>query len=168
MLRDATNFNIEAICAVIDRHGVEGVIIGGVAGILHGSELNTRDFDIVPLDTEENLARLAEALLDLNAEVLHAGKVRRFPDGTWLRSAKLWAFETRLGGFDVLFAPSGAPPIDELWSKSVPIQINKGIEVRVASLDDLIAMKKAAGRNKDLLAIPILEYLRDRKDHPVD
>jgi len=168
MLGDTSNLDFEAICAVLARFGVDGVIIGGVAGILHGTGLTTGDFDIVPVDSEENLARLTDALLDLEAEVVQAGKVRRFPDGTWLRSTRMWNFETRLGKFDVLFAPAGAPPFEDLLEDSLVVPLDDGQHVRIASLDDLIAMKKAAGRNKDLLAIPILEYLRDRKEHPVD
>lgn len=166
MHTDASNFDMEEMARVLAKYRVECVIIGGVAAILHGSDLNTVDFDMVPLGDDENLSQLTRALVDLEAEVLYAGKVLNFPSGGWLAGSRTWNFQTRLGRLDVMFAPSGAPAYEELSSAAVEQQLEDGTVIRIASLDDLIVMKEAAGRPKDKLAIPILEYLRDRDREP--
>ena len=166
MQRDSSNFDIAAICDVLAHHGVEYVVIGGVAAVLHGADLLTQDFDVVPQGGDANLMRLTEALFDLEAEVSFAGKVRRFPDGDWLLASRTWTFETRLGPFDVLFHPDGAPEYDLLRGMASEQQVGDGLAIQVASLDDLISMKRAAGRPKDLNALPLLEYLRDRQANP--
>lgn len=166
MQRDSSNFDVDEIAAVLAKFQVDYVLIGGVAAIYQGSDLLTHDFDVVPDKADDNLARLTRALLDLNAEVSFVGKLPRFPDGDWLKSAMTWTFETRLGSFDVLFAPAGAREYSELLASSTITLLDDGTEVRVASLDDLIAMKEAAGRTKDLLALPILRYLKERQENP--
>ncbi len=166
MQRDSSNFDMDAICAVLAKFGVDYVVIGGVAATYLGSDLVTVDFDLVPAVVDDNLDRLTRALIDLDADVSFFGKLPRFPDGEWLKSARMWNFETRLGPFDVLFAPAGAPDYSKLFESATIQILDDGTEVRVASLDDLIAMKEAAGRNKDLLALPILRYLKERRDNP--
>jgi len=133
-------------------HGVDYVVIGGFAVIAHGSPRATRDLDIVVAPDNHNLVRLRAALHDLGAE-------RRYPDrsshtvgdadvatvapGTTLHTL------TRAGALDIVGRPAGAPPYQELLARAVPVTIG-GLEVLVAGLDDLIAMKRAAGRPLDL------------------
>lgn len=94
MQRDSSNFEMDAICAVLSKFGVEYVMIGGAAAIYQALIGSTRDFNLVPSPAGDNLTRLTEALLDLDSEVSLAGKVRGFPDGQWLTSSRTWNFET--------------------------------------------------------------------------
>jgi predicted nucleotidyltransferase len=63
---------------------------------------------------------------------------------------------------DIMLQPSGAPPYSELRRNAERIDIS-GLEVRVASIDDLLAMKRAAGRPQDLLDVEALEIARRRR-----
>jgi hypothetical protein len=150
--------------ALLD-HGVEFVVIGGVAAILHGAPIVSLDLDIVPDPGESNLTRLTQALLALHAEVLFAGPVRRFPDGEWMRASRFWNFTTDAGRFDVRFAPAGVEEYAVLRNAAQAIETGDRT-VLVASLDHLIAMKEAANRPKDQQALPILQWLRDRTPEP--
>ncbi|MBI2765218.1 MAG: hypothetical protein HYX53_04810 [Chloroflexi bacterium] len=152
----------EGICRMLAKHGVEFIVIGGVAGTLHGSDLATFDFGLVPKPAPTNLDGLAAALVELHAEVLYSGRVLNLGQGEWLTASKVWNFRTDLGRLDVMFAADGGGEFSDLAMNAKPFAIEGGLTVLVASLDDLIAMKEAAGRNKDLLALPILRWLRDR------
>ena len=57
-------FDPEAILKVLESHGVDYVLIGGLAATLHGSPIRTGDADICPSPETPNLVRLA--LIDLS------------------------------------------------------------------------------------------------------
>jgi hypothetical protein len=142
------DLDVREILRVLDEYNVQAVITGGVAAIAHGADLVTQHLDTVPWPDEANLARLSAALRAMKAEVRSAGEVPNLPDGEWLRSSRIWNFRTLWGDLDVLFAPAGAPDYEELVAASQLEHLGDGTEVRIASLDDLIAMKKAAGDPK--------------------
>lgn len=154
--------DFEGILRVLVEHEVEFVVIRGWGAILQGVPLLSLDLDVVPNPSEINLVRLTTVLVALQAEVIGAGKVRRFPDGEWLRSARFWNFRTSKGRFDVLFAPAGMESYDDLFRAAEPVVTELGDRVLAASVDSLIAMKEATGRDKDQRWLPQLYYLRDR------
>lgn len=157
-----SDLDAEAICRTLATHGVACVLIGGIAAILRGSTALTTDLDMVPQDDDENLTRLMNALVEMKAEVRGAGRVMPLPDGEWLRAAKTWNFRTDFGNVDVLFVPAGTEGYRGLVQRSDVVELVPGVAPAVASIDDLIAMKEAANRPKDQLALPILRWLRDR------
>ncbi len=110
-------------------HEVEFVVIGGLAAIAHGARRMTLDVDVVPRPDAANYARLADAVA-----VARAGNV------TLLTGA---------GRLDLLNAARDAPPYDELAAGSIEATI-AGVAVRIAGVDDLVAMKRALGRPRDL------------------
>ncbi len=169
-LADVNELRAIEMCELLLRHGVSFIVIGGVAGSLIGSELQTSDFDLVPANIEANLDRLALALVEVHARLRLGGPpdvIRDFGSGEWLLGAKTWTFSTDLGDLDVLFEPAGVHGFEDLAERATPIEAAPGLVVQVASLDDLIAMKEAANRAKDQLALPILRWLRDRRpDEP--
>ena len=81
------------------------------------------------------------------------------PDGRTLRRTRVLTLETPQGLIDLLAQPDGAPVYDELRSRAER-DVIAGVEVAYASLEDLIAMKKAAGRPKDLVAVEELEAIQ--------
>jgi hypothetical protein len=80
------------------------------------------------------------------------------PDATTLRHAGLLTLESSDGSLDLLADPPGAPPYAELRAAALAIEI-AGREVRVAGLDHLLAMKRAAGRPRDLEDAEALETI---------
>jgi hypothetical protein len=71
--REFRNLDTEAIIAVLARHGVEFIMIGGSAALALGAPVTTGDLDLVPRKVRENLDRLADALVEMHAELDHSG-----------------------------------------------------------------------------------------------
>ena len=129
--------------------GVDFVVIGGVAGAIHGSAFGTFDVDLAYSRDPENLEKVAEVLRALNAELRGAPAGLPFlVDAQTLKAGANVTFTTRLGSIDLLGDPAGAPPFERLRKAATVVSV-RGHEVRVASLDHLIAMKEAAGRLKE-------------------
>lgn len=139
----------ERILAALAEHGVDYVLIGGLAVQTHGHVRTTNDADLIPAPNPENLARLAEALRSLDARVLNEGEEETEIDGAMLPRATIWQFATRDGGIDVMHEVPGARSYAELREDVLKVRLGK-IEVPVVGLDDLIAMKLARGRPVDL------------------
>lgn len=144
--------------ALVDGQ-VDFVVIGGVAAVLHGSSRNTFDLDICFASDPANLRALGRTLVGLRAQLRGVPEPVAFvPDAASLRRVDLLTLKTVAGDLDVLRVPSGAPRYDVLCSHADRYDIG-GFEVRVASVEDLIAMKSAAGRAKDLGDIEELEAI---------
>jgi len=156
------------ILEALVRHGVDFVVVGGLAGVAHGSAYNTRDVDVAYARTSENYERLEAALAELGATLRGAPEGLPFvADAATLHAGLNFTFDTEHGSLDILGEPSGAPRYDEMRSAGMDTPA-WGLTVRVASLDHLIAMKEAAGRPKDLLMASeyrvISDELRARRD----
>ena len=157
------DFDPAPILRTLNEHAVDFVVIGGLAGIAHGSSYNTRDVDIVYSREPANLGRLAAALRELNARLSGKNVPPDLPfqlDAETLRRGANFTFETRYGRFDILAEPDGAPAYDELAARSEP-GVFGGVDARVASLDHLIAMKRRANRPKDQLMVTEYVALSD-------
>lgn len=151
------------------RHDVRFVVIGAVAAIAQGYPLNTQDLDITPARDPENLERLAAALVELEARLRVPGDPSgiEFPIETrFLGSVDSWTLSSPSGDVDVLFAPTGTRGYDDLRRGAILVEL-WGHEVLVADLSDVIRMKEAAGRPKDLAELPALrqtlEVIRERE-----
>ena len=162
-------FNPEPILELLDEHGVRYVVIGAIAAIAQGYPLNTGDLDVTPARDPDNLERLAAALKELDARLQVGGDPEgvAFPiDADYLGRADSWTLTTRFGRFDLLFVPAGTRGFDDLRRGSVTVDID-GRDVRMAALVDIIRMKEASGRAKDLAQLPALrqtlEVVRERE-----
>jgi hypothetical protein len=136
-------------------------VIGAVAGGAHGSSYGTFDVDLAYARDPENLERIATVLRSLGAALRGAPADLPFQlDARTLAAGSNFTFSTRLGAVDILGDPAGAPNYEQLRADATTIEI-RGQQVRVASLDHLIAMKEAAGRTKDKLMATEYRLLSD-------
>jgi hypothetical protein len=146
---------------VFSEHGVRFVVIGGVAGATHGSPSVTQDLDVCYERSPENLERLAAALGSIHALLRGVDDDVPFSLGPKaLEAGDHFTFTTDLGDLDCLGIPAGTLGYDDLVTDAVDIDLD-GLVVTVASLDDLIRMKRAAGRPRDLAELEILGALRE-------
>jgi hypothetical protein len=145
----------ERIFATLNAHGVEYVVVGGLAVQVHGHVRMTNDVDLVPAPTPENLQRLADALVELDAHVLNPGSEQMQINARMLPKATLWQLSTRHGDVDVLHEAPGAPPFTRLRERALLV-VPADQPIAIASRDDLIRMKRAAGRPIDLADIAAL------------
>ena len=156
----ADGFDPRRLLESLNAGGVDYVVIGGIAARLFGGTRVTEDLDICYSTEAANLKALGKVLTELNARLKGVeDDVPFVPDERTLSRTQVLTLETDDGGLDVLARPSGAPPYRELRRRAEVVDI-ESTTVRIASLDDLIAMKEAAGRDKDLLDAKELRKLR--------
>ncbi|HEU5062636.1 MAG TPA: hypothetical protein VFT79_05715 [Solirubrobacterales bacterium] len=147
----------QPLLQALARHGVDFVVVGGLAGLAHGSAYPTYDLDVAYSRDRANLQRLADALEEIGV-TLRGGPVD-LPfqlDAQSLVNGANFTFDTEFGSFDILGDVAGIKSYEELRLRSRE-ELIAGVKVRVASLDHLIAMKRAANRVKDQLMV--LEYV---------
>lgn len=154
---------LEALRTLV-RQGVRFVLIGGFAAALRGSPVITGDLDICYERDEENLRALAQALRRLGATLRGVAAEAPFRlDAQALRAGDHFTFSTNAGPLDCLGTPPGTDGFADLDASATDEDLD-GLVVRVASLDDLIRMKRAAGRPQDLIALEWLSALSDEPD----
>ncbi len=168
---DGPPHDLPRLIEVLDRHGVEYLIVGGAAAFAYGATRLTDDVDYVVRRERANLDRLAEAMRELHARLRVAGmtdaEARSLPvqlDGSTLAEATISTWMTDAGVFDVLpglEAPDGRlVPYEELANRATVLR-GDGFMIRAASLEDIIGAKERADRAKDREALPELRALRD-------
>lgn len=145
----------ERILRSLAEHGVEYVLIGGLAVQTHGHVRTTNDADLIPAPNPANLKRLAAALRALCARVLNPGHEDVAVNAAMLPKATIWQFVTRDGGIDVMHEVPGGRPYAELSQRALHVQLGD-VDVPVVDLDDLIQMKLARGRPLDLADVAAL------------
>lgn len=149
----------------LQQHGVRFVVIGSVAGRLWGSPTMTNDVDICYARDQPNLEWLAEALRELEARLRGVDDdVSFILDAKTLANGQNFTFMTKDGPLDVLGMPSGVNGYDELIANVVEFDLGDGLVLPVCDLDDLIRMKRAAGRTKDRIELEVLAAVRDERD----
>lgn len=164
----AQEFDPTPVLAVLERHGVEYVLVGGYAARVHGSARPTQDVDVTPATTLANLIRLAAALAELDARIRTEGEPAGVPfaaSADSLAGIRTLNLQTPLGALDLTFQPDGTAGYDDLNRNAVLHPVG-GVQVRVAALADVIRSKEAAGRAKDLRALPELYELAGSRPDP--
>jgi hypothetical protein len=156
------DFRPTALIGDLTRAGVDFVVIGGVAVVVQASPRFTRDLDISYATDTANLERLGILLVALDARLRGVETDLPFtPDARTLRGAQILTLTTREGDLDLLVDPPGSPGYPALRRHADVVDLD-GNSVRIASLEDLIEMKRAAGRPQDEIDIESLEVARSR------
>jgi hypothetical protein len=146
----------EELSAAFIKHGVRYLFIGKAGAIILGFPDTTQDVDVFPMKQEDNGKRLVAALREMGfgltaereAEIVRGKDFVEIKDGPF--------------DIDLIFAPDGIETFEDAWDRRVEVE---GFEV--CSIDDIIASKVAANRQKDRESIGRLmefrEYLRGRR-----
>ncbi len=152
--------------ATLLAHDVEFVVIGGFAVELWGVAVPpTADVDITPERSRDNLERLASALNDLEPYLRFGNDRIPVPGGLTaeqLGENRIWNLWTTAGPIDVTLQPAGTDGY-ETFVAGVAFIDYRGVAVPTADLADVARSKEAAGRAKDLTALPAIhDHLRRR------
>lgn len=144
--------------------GVEFIVVGGAAGVIHGAPVTTKDLDIVHQRSPENIARLMKVLEQLGAHFWPDPTQRRLsPRESDLAGHGQLNLQTRMGRFDVLCELNDKRGYEELLAHSEQVALGL-VHVRLLDLPTLIEVKAAAGRLKDRMVLPVLiATLEERK-----
>ncbi len=143
------------ILQVLGHHGVDFILVGGVAAILEGAPVSTFDLDVVVLPTGENRERLLAALVELEARYLDPAGRHIVPDLTKLETMRLHRLLTRHGPLDVLKTIGSGLGYADLAGETEIYEI-AGLSVRTLRLEMVIRSKEEANREKDRAALPVL------------
>lgn len=160
-------FDPERMLRVLAGRHVSYVLVGATAARLQGFPRLTADADITPARDRENLDRLAAALRDLSARVYTESVPEGLPfscDAATLSRAKLWKLVTDGGRLDVIFEPTGTQGFEDLARSAVTFQVF-GVDVRAASLEDILRSKQASSRPQDRQDALVLREMLERGEH---
>ncbi|MFY9614344.1 MAG: hypothetical protein WAT58_03000 [Candidatus Dormiibacterota bacterium] len=147
---------------VLNAHKVDFVVIGGFAAALWGSPSVTVDVDVCYSREEQNLEALAGALGELQARLRGVDEDLPFLlDAKTLELGDHFTFETDAGPLDCLGTPKGSGGFAALSRAAIAKDLGDGLVVKVAAIEDIMLMKRAAGRPKDLIELEVLGALRD-------
>ena len=136
--------------AMREEH-LDAVLIGNAAAAMQGAPVTTLDFDFMFRDTAANMQKLKRVAKRLEAVILRP----------FYPVSKLYRLTADSSGLQADFMPviHGIRSYEGLKARGVDQQVG-GIPLRIACLDDIIASKKAAGRDRDLAVLPVLERTR--------
>jgi hypothetical protein len=157
-------FHPREILAALGRHEVVYVVIGGLAVQAHGGQRMTQDLDILVPQRSADFDRLGAALVEIDARILGPGGQRSatVPSAAVLSSGDLWRLECDHGRLDITTLPPALGEFEDFRARAHDINL-PGLAVPVASREDLIAMKRATGRDRDLEDVALLESLGGEK-----
>jgi predicted nucleotidyltransferase len=149
----------EKLLPILTEAGVEFILIGGVAGVVHGSARATYDVDVLYSRTKENMRRLADALAPHEPSLRDAPADLAF---TWgartIRSGLNFTPTTKLGDVDLFAEVTGGETYSDLLSHSFEVEAF-GVRFKCIDLPTLIRIKEAAGRSKDHETVAELRVL---------
>ncbi len=156
--------NDQALLARLKDSGLEFVVIGGLCVVYHGVPVATFDLDICCPFGEENVRKIESAVKDLNpVHRLTANKLPLEETRSSFKDLKNIYLQTNLGKLDCLSEVAGLGDYEQVLQQSILHRMSFG-EFRMLNLDALIASKSAAGREKDLSAVKLLQAIKERKD----
>ncbi len=155
-------FDARELFRALAHHDVEYVTIGGIAIQAYGGQRLTQDLDVAIAASTDNLTRLAGALLDLDARILgpDGQRSRSVPSALLLASSDQWHLITTYGPLDVLTLPAHLGSFADMRGRAHEVPLGD-LSIPIAHREDLLKMKRAAGRPQDLADVRLLESLDD-------
>lgn len=156
--------DLQKLLSVLANANIEFVVIGGVAMVVHGSAYVTFDLDVCYGRSPENIDRICEALALYKPRLRGVSEELPFRlDPKTVKNGLNFTLSTNIGDLDLLGEVPGIGTYDDVVNVSEWKDV-EGNKFRVLTLDGLIRSKKAAGRKKDLNALPELEGLQELKE----
>jgi hypothetical protein len=152
-----------ALLRTLNEHGVEFIVVGGVAAVLHGAPVGTFDLDVVHSRNKDNVTRLLTALEDLGAHYRTSPERGLKPSESHLFSAGHQLLTTRFGPLDLLGEIGAGRRYEDLILESTVVQVEEGLTVWVLSLESLIKIKEELAQEKDRAVIPVLRHTLEQK-----
>jgi len=138
------------------QRDVQFIVVGGVAAVLNGAPLQTFDIDLVYSREPANIERLLGFLHDADA-IFRAQPERLLrPTASHLAGSGHLNLLTRYGPMDLLATIGSSLDYAELLGRSIEMDIDEGIAVRVLDLETIIAVKELIGSEKDRAVLPVL------------
>lgn len=155
--------DLSELFRALAEHGVDYLVIGGVAAQVHGRRRTTKDLDVTPAPDPENLERLAGALVALDAHPVELGSGAPAPTAEQLNLAPIVPpLSTRHGELHILNEVPGATAYAGMRARALTTAVD-GIPVHIVSVDDLVRMKQTTGRQGDIEDIEALARVARRE-----
>ncbi len=159
--------SVEAVLERLIEDRARFLVVGGVAVVAHGFVRGTKDLDLLLDLTPDQLPRTLKVLADLGYRPVVPVPLDQFADpearARWRREKDAKVFPLYSDrhptlGID-LFLESPLP-FDQAWEHVAWFDLRPGLRVPFVGLDDLLTMKRAAGRPQDVVDVETLEELR--------
>jgi predicted nucleotidyltransferase len=164
---------IEALLTALSNANVRYVVVGGVAVVLHGYLRATADLDLVIGMDQQNIDAALRTLDRLRFHPRAPVSLRAFADPNerrrWIDEKNLQVFSlwhSQKPGFEIDIFVEPPLPFEDLYEHAVRAKIGS-TDVAIAAIDDLIAMKRAAGRPRDVEDIDALQRLKGKNEEPI-
>lgn len=152
--------DFKALLHLLTQNEVEFIIVGGAAATAHGSARLTTDLDVVYRRTNENIARIVNALRPIQPYLRGAPPGLPFDWSVQtIQKGLNFTLISTLGSLDLLGEIVGGGGYDQLLPETIKVEI-AGVDCLCLALDRLIKVKRAAGRPKDLEVVAELEQIR--------
>jgi hypothetical protein len=148
------------ILQLLERYGVEYVVVGGVAAVLQGAPVTTFDIDALFKVDAANADRLLAVLEALDARYRERADLRPTRDD--LLAGGHLLLMTNSGPFDVLGFIGNGKRYEDVAADTATMAVGD-LSVRVLEIAALIEEKKALGRDKDIAMVRLLEAVLRRR-----
>jgi len=148
--------DLAELLRALSKHGVDFILVGGVAAVVQGAPIMTFDLDVLSSTDADNLVRLLAAVESMEGYYRLQPERRLKPQLTHLASGGHNLLTTRFGPLDLLDTIGNSHTYRDLLPHSVPLDVSKGTTVRVLDLETLIAIKEETAGEKDRAILPVL------------
>ncbi len=152
-----------AILRALRKYQVDFIVVGGVAGVLHGAPISTFDLDVVHSREPRNIERLSKALEELQARYRTRSSRQLKPTASHLSSPGHQLLVTRAGPLDLLGVIGHGRSYESLVSQTSEMAVGKDLKVRVLNLEALIAVKEETAGEKDKAVLAVLKRTLEEK-----